>query len=63
MNKRIFVNRTNPKVVVELIADNVEYRIGEIRTKCCIYTRDMRFYVRHQGEFYAKFVERPATAV
>lgn len=59
---RTFVNRVNPNVIVELIADGVEYRVGEIRTKCCIYQRGGKLYVRHQGEFFAKFVEKPATS-
>lgn len=58
--KRLFANKTNRSVVVELVADNVEYRVGEIRTKCCIYSRNNRLYVRHRGEFYAKFEETTA---
>ena len=53
--KRIFINRANPGVVVELIADGVEYRVGEIRTRCCIYERNGKLFVRHHGEFMAKF--------
>lgn len=52
-------NRANPNVVVELIAAGVEYRIGEIRTRCCIYTRGPKFYARSEGEFFAKFEPLP----
>lgn len=48
-------NRNKPSVVVELILDDVEFRLGEIRKKIVIYKRNERLYARTADEFAAKF--------
>ncbi len=51
-------NRTNPLVVVEILADTAELRMGEIRWPVVIYRRvdTGKIYVRPKAEFEAKFV-------
>lgn len=49
-----YQNVYNPTVKVEVLAE-AQYRMGEVRQQCVIYTRDMRFYVRSNAEFLAKF--------
>ena len=53
-DSNLFRNREHPHVKVELVAE-AQFRIGEIRQECVIYTRDARFYVRTKAEFEAKF--------
>ena len=51
-------NRTNPLVVVEILADTAELRMGEIRWPVVVYRRldTGKVYVRPKAEFEAKFV-------
>ena len=51
-------NRCNPEVVVEILADTAELRLGEIRWPVVIYRRldNGQVYVRPKAEFDAKFV-------
>lgn len=49
-----YQNVYNPTVKVEVLAD-AQYRMGEVRHQCVIYSRDNRFYVRSVAEFMAKF--------
>lgn len=53
-DSRLYRNREHPHVKVEFVA-NAQFRIGEIRQECVIYTRGMKFYVRTKAEFEAKF--------
>ena len=45
----------NPNTVVEIVCPIAEFRIGEVRQPCIIYTKRQRFYVRTEAEFLAKF--------
>jgi len=45
----------NPNTVVEVVCPNAQFRIGELRQPCVIYTKNHRFYVRNLAEFLAKF--------
>lgn len=47
-------NIVNPSAVVEVVTE-AEFRTGEMRGRCVIYTRGTRFYVRSIGEFAEKF--------
>ena len=51
-------NRCNPEVVVEILADTAELRMGEIRWPVVVYRRldNGTVYVRSKAEFDAKFV-------
>ena len=51
-------NRCNPEVVVEILADTAELRLGEIRWPVVVYRRldNGQVYVRPKAEFEAKFV-------
>lgn len=53
-DSRLYRNREHPHVKVEFVAE-AQFRIGEIRQECVIYTRDARFYVRTKAEFETKF--------
>lgn len=50
-------NRTNPGLVVEILADTAELRLGEIRWPVIVYRRldNGTIYVRPKAEFDAKF--------
>jgi len=45
----------NHNTVVEVVCPNAQFRIGELRQPCVIYTKNQRFYVRNEAEFLAKF--------
>lgn len=51
-------NRSNPSIVVEILADTAELRIGEIKWPVVVYRRldTGKIYVRPKAEFDAKFV-------
>ena len=51
-------NRSNPSIVVEILADTAELRLGEIRWPVVVYRRldNGMIYVRPKAEFDAKFV-------
>jgi hypothetical protein len=51
-------NRSNPSIVVEILADTAELRLGEIRWPVVVYRRldTGKIYVRPKAEFDAKFV-------
>ncbi len=53
-------HRNKPSVQVEFVAE-AEYRIGEMRSKAIIYTRNQKFYVRGKGEFFKHFEELPTS--
>ena len=55
--KMKFKNSGNSTVQVELISDDVEIRIGEMKWVGIAYTRDgkPKVYVRTKAEFKAKF--------
>lgn len=50
-------NRTNPEVVVEILAQEAELRLGELRWPVVVYRRldNGTIYVRSRAEFEAKF--------
>ena len=50
-------NRSNPSIVVEILADTAELRLGEIRWPVVVYRRldTGKIYVRPKAEFDAKF--------
>lgn len=50
-------NKHNPKVVVTVVHEDVEYRIAETKTRCVAYTKEgsERLYVRNRAEFLSKF--------
>lgn len=50
-------NRTNPEVVVEILAQEAQLRLGEIRWPVVVYRRldNGTVYVRSKAEFEAKF--------
>lgn len=50
-------NRTNPEVVVEILAQEAELRLGELRWPVVVYRRldNGTVYVRSRAEFEAKF--------
>ena len=52
-----FKNSGNSTVQVELISDDVEIRVGEMKWVGIAYTRDgkPKVYVRTKAEFKAKF--------
>lgn len=52
-----FKNSGNSSVQVEVISDDVEIRIGEMKWVGVAYTRDgkSKVYVRTKAEFKAKF--------
>lgn len=45
----------NPSTIVEVVCPGAQFRIGEVRQPCVIYTKGQRFYVRTEAEFLAKF--------
>ena len=51
-------NRTNPSVVVEILAQDAQLRLGELRWPVVVYRRldTGKVYVRPKAEFEAKFV-------
>jgi hypothetical protein len=51
-------NRSNPSIVVEILADTAELRLGEIKWPVVVYRRldNGTVYVRSKAEFDAKFV-------
>ena len=49
----------NPSTVVEVVCPVAEFRIGEVRQPCVIYTKRARFYVRTEAEFLAKISPVP----
>ena len=51
-------NRSNPSIVVEILADTAELRMGEIKWPVVVYRRldNGTVYVRSKAEFDAKFV-------
>ena len=51
-------NRSNPSIVVEILADTAELRMGEIKWAVVVYRRldTGNIYVRPKAEFDAKFV-------
>ena len=51
---RRFVNRSNPRVIVELIGE-AQLRLAEIRQPVVVYSRGDNIYVRLSIEFHAKF--------
>lgn len=53
----IYCNRVNPKIRVQIISDDAQYRMGETRWQVVIYQRidDGTFYVRPKAEFDSKF--------
>ena len=50
-------NRTNPEVVVEILAQDAQLRLGELRWPVVVYRRldNGTVYVRSKAEFDAKF--------
>ena len=52
-----FRNRTNRAIVVEILADTAELRLGELRWPVVVYRRldNGTVYVRSKAEFDAKF--------
>jgi len=50
-------NRTNPSVVVEILAQDAQLRLGELRWPVVVYRRldNGTVYVRSRAEFEAKF--------
>ena len=50
-------NRSNPSIVVEILADTAELRMGEIKWPVVVYRRldTCKIYVRPKAEFDAKF--------
>ena len=56
--KMKFKNSGNSSVQVEIISDDVEIRIGEMKWVGVAYTRDgkSKVYVRTKAEFKAKFI-------
>jgi hypothetical protein len=53
----IYRNRSNPSVVVEILAQDAQLRLGEIRWPVVVYRRldNGTVYVRSRAEFEAKF--------
>ncbi len=53
----IYRNRSNPSVVVEILAQDAQLRLGEIRWPVVVYRRldNGTVYVRSKAEFEAKF--------
>ena len=51
---RQFVNRSNPRVIVELIGE-AQLRLAEIKQPVVVYSRGDNIYVRLSVEFHAKF--------
>jgi hypothetical protein len=54
-------NRTNPSVVVEILAQDAQLRLGELRWPVVVYRRldNGTIYVRSKAEFLDKFVLIP----
>ncbi len=52
-----FRNRTNRAIVVEILADTAELRLGELRWPVVVYRRldNGTIYVRSRAEFETKF--------
>ena len=50
-------NRTNPEVVVEILAQDAQLRLGELQWRVVVYRRidNGTIYVRSKAEFEAKF--------
>ena len=50
-------NRTNPEVVVEILAQDAQLRLGELQWPVVVYRRidNGTIYVRSKAEFEAKF--------
>lgn len=53
--RNIFVNRTNPRVTVTVIAPEAELRIGEMKRTVTVYQRGDSIYVRPTQEFQRMF--------
>lgn len=51
---RRFVNRSNPRVIVELIGE-AQLRLAEIKQSVVVYSRGNNIYVRLSIEFHTKF--------
>ena len=51
---RRFVNRSNPRVIVELICQG-QLRLAELQQPVIIYRRGDCIYVRLTSEFHTKF--------
>lgn len=53
----IFKNRTKPSLMVDIVAESAELRLGEIRWPVVVYRRidNGTIYVRPRAEFDAKF--------
>lgn len=53
----IYRNRSNRDILVEVISDDAQYRLGETRWQVVIYRRldDGTYYVRPKAEFESKF--------
>jgi len=49
-----YQNIFKPTTVVDFVSE-AEFRMGEMRSQCVVYTRKQRFYVRSTAEFLAKF--------
>ena len=51
-------NRSKPSIVVEILADTAELRMGEIKWPVVVYRRldTGKIYVRPKAEFDSKFV-------
>jgi hypothetical protein len=56
--KMKFRNASNKSVIVELLSDDVEVRIGETKWPSVAYLRTgtLKVYVRTKAEFYSKFL-------
>lgn len=50
-------NRTNPEVVVEILAQDAQLRLGELQWPVVVYRRidNGTIYVRSKAEFESKF--------
>lgn len=47
--------RSEPTKIVELLNDNAEFRVGEMKERVVIYERKGKVCVRRYKEFLAKF--------
>jgi hypothetical protein len=47
--------RSEPTKTVELLNDNAEFRVGEMKERVVIYERKGKMCVRRYKEFLAKF--------
>jgi hypothetical protein len=51
-----WVNRNHHSLVVDVITDDAELRVAELKQRAVVYARGERIYVRSYGEFKAKFM-------